>query len=504
MAKGCTVPAECLATYTCQGGQGDTPTLQKMHEGAIVAPFVELTFGEGETLTVGNNSSPPHDTSIITSFQMGAHGSSGFGAEFEVFDHGGVMYRSIIRAMNKTSALASQELNNIPATYDFGWIVKNTSNDSIKISASDSIGKKLSGIISEVQTVFEGQNVKMSFKVTGLLYRTPDMRYSDVIGQGSTINGGNNKINLRSALKKLFLEYEPKFKDVKFKDKDGSENNFEFAENGADGPESFWPLSQEHQMTNARNWLNGQRSKNNLGFLIMHDVKENTIIIQEDFLNGTCCLAGQNLATYIVNGGNCSPVMEFNPTVKWVPALNPSAGATTGGASSGDNTQIVGGEPNGIQKAGTQTTPVAAQNQIEFRTPDNIPLETRKSFEVNLQANSLIENALPGFEADLKIHGDPYFSDMTKIFGRTVSVIVINPFHMIGSTWIQESNCNPILSNKNYTILGVNHQIQSGSYITTLKLMLTLPNVNTKANSKLGNCGTESFVDAAGKTVAIK
>ena len=51
-----------------------------------------------------------------------------------------------------------------------------------------------------------------------------------------------------------------------------------------------------------------------------------------------------------------------------------------------------------------------------------------------------------------------------------------------------------ILSNKNWMIMGVNHQIKEGSYTTTLKLFLAVPGQQDEPGTTLGgNCGSVSF-----------
>jgi hypothetical protein len=49
-------------------------------------------------------------------------------------------------------------------------------------------------------------------------------------------------------------------------------------------------------------------------------------------------------------------------------------------------------------------------------------------------------------------------------------------------------------------ILGANHQIQSGSYVTTLKVSLATPNIDISASETLGGngCGTERAQEARG------
>ena len=57
-----------------------------------------------------------------------------------------------------------------------------------------------------------------------------------------------------------------------------------------------------------------------------------------------------------------------------------------------------------------------------------------------------------------------------------------------------------MLSNKRYLVKAVNHNISNGSYTTTLKLNLPVPNVDLDFDSSLGGngCGSkeQNFVDA--------
>ena len=88
----------------------------------------------------------------------------------------------------------------------------------------------------------------------------------------------------------------------------------------------------------------------------------------------------------------------------------------------------------------------------------------------------------------------PIYNKFT--FDLNLSLIVINPFHLktqnlvlrdVGCPeWLAQPACNPVFSNKNWQIQGVNHQIKGGSYITILKLMLAAPNVELSRDSTLG------------------
>ena len=62
--------------------------------------------------------------------------------------------------------------------------------------------------------------------------------------------------------------------------------------------------------------------------------------------------------------------------------------------------------------------------------------------------------------------------------------------------WLAMPKCNATLSNKNYMILGINHQIQNGQFVTTFKLKLNLPNIDSFDGAGLGDdCGGERYIN---------
>ena len=115
---------------------------------------------------------------------------------------------------------------------------------------------------------------------------------------------------------------------------------------------------------------------------------------------------------------------------------------------------------------------------------------------------------LPAIKGELKIIGDPTFNNPVFLTGKWVSIVVIDPYYIAGMDaggaasceWLSKPNCNSVLSNKRWMILGADHQIQSGSYVTTLNVQLLTPNINIPADSDLGGdgCGTEGADGAIG------
>lgn len=484
-------------TFECLAEHGCTNDIKESIDGAIFSPFVRLYLGS-QFITNGNNSSPNSNHAAITSFEYGFQpGSIGFGANFEIIDQGGTMYRQIVLAMNKTATLASEENGNI--SFDFGWIIQRCGlgDEPPTLMVSQ---ERIYGLITKVDQTFEGGNVKLKFKL-----EAPGTAVTSGTDLTKTIGQDDNPVRLKDAIRELFTENTPKFNNVRFIDKDGvdagEELQFKMSDGGEDGPPSAWPVNQQNQITATRSWLNGITTTNDRGILITYDCTNSTICIQEKPDEGNCC-GGTSMATYIVNGGNCSPVLEFNPSITWQPFGGLGG---TGGTASPNDGGCVFMEPavEGKQKAGTKTTATVNTSDSIWRTPSEQAEKTSAGVAAHLEANSNVE-VLPGFNAELKIHGDPTYYQPLLLLGQTIAIVVINPFHINEKcTWIASPNCNSVLSNKAYQIHGVSHQISGGSYVTTMTLFLAVPNKQNPANERLGGpCGTETFEDSLGRSEA--
>jgi hypothetical protein len=123
--------------------------------------------------------------------------------------------------------------------------------------------------------------------------------------------------------------------------------------------------------------------------------------------------------------------------------------------------------------AGTTTQFAAPQNDINWRSPDQITPKMQKAMAEHETAAHYKELQAP-MEAELKIHGDTSFVHQSRWADAVVSIIVINPFQIFSGgsyhEWLAGPMCNPIFSDKEWMIKGVNHQISDGAYTTTLKV----------------------------------
>jgi hypothetical protein len=200
-----------------------------------------------------------------------------------------------------------------------------------------------------------------------------------------------------------------------------------------------------------------------------------------------------------VNGGNRSPVISFNPSIKWPLGGNAGDGGTPSGSSVGegdhkaDEKLVVNS-----QNTGSQSSFNIHQEHFQHNVPDNHPDIMLFNTTAHNRASKPYEAMVSAIEAELKIMGDPSFVNPIMMTGKSLSLVVIDPYYFEGGNgwsdtgdWLEKPTCNPILSNKRWLIIGTDHQITSGQYFTTFKLRLAAPNIDIDAGETFGGCGTE-------------
>lgn len=473
----------CLSTYSCS-----SPAAPENE--AILAPFVELIFGGGsQILTVGNQSSPPVNRAAISSLEYGFHQGGGYGLKVEIIDEAGTLSRQIFQALNKSMTTTLEDSKKCYCK--FGWIKKSCNGQTTVITNESINGRRLYFMPTELKTQISNGVYKHMFKAADMGGRYSEQRQVTNFGDES------NKMPLKQALRQLFTERDPKVAKVIFRNKDGTgEFQFKPSDGGADGPKAVWTADQQNSLATARKWISSLTTKDDRGILILLDNTGPGVVFQEDPSEKKCCL--NSVGTFVVNGGNCSNVISFSPELTWILGTNPGGGAATPGASSGTNNDFIKPADN-IQKTGSQTSVSIQQNEWMWRTPSEHAIKSAKAEAAHAEATTPYE-IKAGIEAELKIQGNPSFSDPIEMTGKSCAIIVINPFYIQSKDncqWLTTSACNPILSNKNWQILGVNHQINSGTYVTTLKVILPQPNSNIDASDPLGGCGGTETTNAS-------
>jgi hypothetical protein len=463
--------AGCIADFLCDGG----PSLPV--DATTLAPYVRLTIDGAVNITVGNESDPENqNTAVIKSFQFGT--SNGAGTSIEIFDEQGGDFERCMDKLNKCITSTNRDYR---MHVDFGWI--NGECDGSGGFKKITTDKFYFIPLSIEANYTEG---KIKFIITGSSLLEPVFE--------SRANKTYPKMSLKAAIKELMQECYPKISSVKYK-RVGSDKEWDFKD-FPDGPERPWQSENQNKLATAMDWIKPYRTDADKGIRATWNEKVagGEVIFWEDpeenpNESSIGCL--HSLGSYIVNGGACSPVISFTPQAKWVyGALHANSGGVGGAVTSKTtpNTPKPGMEKatdacSGIQN--TNTTDNGNRDTLGARAPE----EMNKSAVAHDKANK----RLYPMEAELRIQGDPNLAGIEKTFGTTVSIIVINPFHLSGDgcgDWLAQPGCNPVYSNKAWWIKGIDHSIKEGSYVTTLKLVLAAPGSDIGPDEVFGGQGS--------------
>ena len=459
-----------------------------------VAPFVKISFcnEDGVAITVGNKSSPQWDnTAIIKAFQIGT--SNGLGIKVEIIDEQGGSFHSFVERLNKCIQKSKAEYS---MAAQWGWVIHNCDGTFDKIESPE-----VYVVPIHLEVNFSEGRIKFIIEGTDTMQHVFVARHDEVEGTDA------QKVGLKQAIRMLGQNTDPKF-DVNFIriEKDGTFTEFEFKEGKkGEGPKSKWTSDGQNKLAIIQKWIEPFVTDRDKGIIAMWNPMscQNPIIDlvedpQPDCNEERGC--GGSIGTYIVNGGACSPVISFNPTINYVEAFAglPSP-ANTGSAASGKTVKTDKKCPVQTQETGTlQSIPpddtirdvVGAKRQTE---------EKAKGEEAHGRANLVLKEPI---RAELRVQGDPReeFCHPKLMIGKTISLIVINPFHLFGSgnggcgDWLSQPGCNDVLSNKSWIILGASHEIKEGSYVTTLQIQLLAPGATINPSLPFGGPGSGGFV----------
>jgi hypothetical protein len=479
---------DCLAQYQC--GQ-----VEQLPPGAIYGPWVQIGLsGEGTNITVGNHSSPPDNHACIKSFEYGF--SEGAGMKVEIYDEEGSRLSTFVNRISKT---VCQAPNDYKLTVNFGWITVDC-NGNTNIISTQNFGNTLYFLPLKIEVAFENGKIKYTIEGTDLQDRISETRVENARGTEDA------RVDLKTAIRELFADSCPKIDDIRFTDAEHPDApdgwHFKNSDGGPNGPRAVWTTDQQNAMATTRKWISPLLTENDKGVILQwkQDEDHPVLVLLEDpnpapDENESCC--ENSIGTYIVNGGNCTPVLGFTPQINWALSSNAGSGGQQAGGASANNQQQVGRPDSNIERVGTQTQWPVNQNDNMWRPQDLIVHRAQEANAAHEAANRFRE-VPQSINAELKLMGDPSLAfplGGSGLVGKSVSLVVINPFYIQECEWIAQPPCNEMLSNKRWMIMGANHQIREGSYTTTLKLFLAVPNVDLEPGTPLGGpgCGRLTF-----------
>lgn len=481
--------AECLdgcAQCCC-------PPLRVPFDDYIMTPFVEVKVaGNGQTVSVGNNSSPPRNHAVVSSFKYGTTTSSGgCGMEVEIIDEAGSKIQNFF---DRLTTVANPDL--IVQQYwvnaRWGWIATNCDGTSREISSTSHtlMMNKLDITYGKGVTKFQIKGVD----VTGKMFEAANF---------GSVGTDERPSHLKDAIAQVAGDNGCDVFYMKIGNPDTDAWGFNVG--GKRGPLASWRMNGNNFVQSILGWVAPYRTDSDKGITFSFNSKREPgsreqMILWEDKMpdckdGGNPC--DQSIGTYIINGGNRSPVIDFSPTMNWTfGASGVGGGMNPGGTGAAiEKSDCDMGQPPGREgwRPGQPTFGAMTSQAVDVYGIEGATEETRKSTAEHSKANPTYE----AVKAELRIQGDPLMADPIFMNGKSVALIVMQPFNyqVTGDgcgEWLQTEPCNKVLSNRSWLIMGAGHEIKAGSYTTTLKLMLPAPGSNIDASRALGGdavCG---------------
>lgn len=503
------MPFDCLKSAVIGQYLDNKPVNDPLRDaaGEVASPYVKVFFDEGDKpiITVGNKSTPGNlsweHAAIVKSFDFGV--SNGAGCKIEIMDTQNSSFSFFIQKMSKCITSVK---NDFKMRVEWGWIVASCLQDGPPqvIPTNGTV----SFLISNVESTFAEGKIKYILTGTDVMQHVFASRNYKIFGSEA------QPMTLTQAMKQLASQEEPKF-DVQFykytKDTgfNGDPIEWDGEKKKGEGPPGIWPSDGQNKLNTMRQWVEPFKTKNGKGVIFVWDTQSPTpkLNVLEDPAPKANEQGGDTpiIARYIVNGGACSPVLSFTPTLNWVSAMAALAsGGNSGGPVHGETItkkdspreNIQGGSTN----VGTAQSIAVSRYGEYFYGVKNVGKETDLSQEAQRKANNMVVPVQAACKAQLRIQGDPRtdFIHSRYYMGRCVALAVLNPFHITGGSnsdsstnedcgdWLARPMCNEVLSNKRWRISGISHSIREGSYTTTLDLWLPVPGIDLPDGSKLG------------------
>jgi hypothetical protein len=419
------------------------------------------------------------------------------------------------------------------AYIDIGWIIRGC-NDSTekygmeqatsqnfntyKILFSDEqqrSGPYIYGLAQSVNVTTDGGAYKVTLKFIDGFQKTEQNRLDNIIFNE------NHKGRLLEAVKK-FAKFNCKNRKEDSKQdvaliRTGNPNEsitewkFLPSDGGDKGVFSYFNPNRLSLFEYYRELLNVFRTERKKGFSFAYDNGSKgkpMVLILED-RNANFCVGENgaidfnNIPTYIVNGGDCSPVVKFNTQFQATPlkrSTNESKEQAIDLGIGGGNPSAMGQKPVEIFDCIRNKNTVNGQlNQPKIEPTSNAANGVRTAISPNSfdathtppnqiaqkKTDGMIANIKAGLDtdnlpiiglikADLEIHGDPFWANTINwLKNQYVKIVFINPYCVKLNTsecsLLAESTCNPYLSGI-YQIKSCRHTINSGSYVTSLEL----------------------------------
>lgn len=488
------VSNNCLAG--CVGQYAKGPKKEKFLRapdsfvGHNMAPVVIVNIANGgKRITVGNDSAPTDNTAVIKSIEYGFIDSNE--GKIEIVDEKGGELTSFLDSVQ----LCSNNFNvGAQIDYQIGWVYTSCGSNTGGIQLSP----KLRGIILKISTNVSNGVIRFTIHFSTSHSVIQNLRQDQIFGE----DVGGKTMSIEDAIQTLAAV--PPAINVKYAEYDESGELVYLPKhkwvNGT--PKAAWHGDSQNKYSTIVKWLEGFRiddGKEGKGAILIHDPTTPTdlVVLKDPQAGpGETWNPNLNVGTFIVNGGKCSNVLEFSPSFDFVSAMAhfSSGGGTAGGIKTDPvKTEDYKGEEEACHVKDTgkqvQATPTQSAERVNGKETTE---ETQKSMAAQDKASRLVSVAGLPIKAELRLVGvvDPEFHQI--ITGKSCGIVVISPFFIQNTKagacgdFLKKADCHPFFSNSSWLILGVNHAVQEGSFVTTLSVMLTVGSIQIAPGEPLG------------------
>jgi len=478
--------AGCISNYLCK-------SLETPPQAESFAPWCWVKFGqESNKITVGNESFVgDRNTAIIKSLEVGWENTPS--VKVEIVDEAGGTLGAVADALRKCIKRVGKGSELI---FQWGWIMSRCNSPKPELIKSPTFRAS----IHQIDVNYSEGKIKYIIEAVAYDKLLEVMREDGIKGSDEYPTDIESAIeNLcaqEPAIRVRYVELQPdgKLKDVKF----------EWART-KDPPIAVWQSDNLNRLSTIMHWLGPFRIKDgkcDKGIIpFFSPDKPDELVLLKDPQPGPGESQGcqNSLGTFIVNGGKCSSVIEFTPTMNIINAINTfGVGGDTSGPNKSsnqfaENERCEDATKQGVE-AGTQLQATITQQAFDSYGVKVANEENLKSEIAHNRANIVTSIVNPGVEADLKIVGNPDARFCQFQNSSVISVVVINPFAIRGpgcGDWLAKPQCNELFTNRLWHIKAINHSITLGSYTTTLKIYITSQgSVNVSSGTPLGGLGS--------------
>lgn len=483
--------------------------------GDVLSPWIKVVFKKNaRSITVGNDSYPNEHTACIKDFEFGH--DKGVECRVTIHDEQGGGFSKFMEDLIKDLKCANGNAQNMDV--QFGWTASNCqSNTALDPSPVYKI------MAREVVCNFAGG--KFMYEIVGL--DITQMMFEASI-QKVYGGDGDNEIYLVDAIEEMMKDkdYPPSIDTVKWLQHSGSGkcNSSTFPlkfkhSDGANihedkGPKGKWVCNGQDKIVTALKWLAPYPSINDKAIIPYYNCENPAEVIFWEDNQPNCNEIGRNWdatkhGTYVVNGGNTSTVIEFNPKIRWnwTTLTNPGGNAADGQPLPNQD----GGKQPGfvecstlnrqaMKTAGSTTSGAADDNAKNTYGPE---MAEQKTMEGQARQQKALKVYHYNIEADLVVLGEPTCIRPATGITKNIHIVFINPYFITYGRTIGGENfvdcgewlalpdlCSQVLSNKAWLIRNITHRISEGKFTTTFGVFLTSPGVDIDVGEPFGGSGS--------------